>query len=142
MIQFSPIEPFDEPAAAIADYRQQAREFLVKSRQYLADDGLHQAAEKGWGAAAWMAKAVAEARGWQYQRHEEFADIINRARLAFGDERLRQLRAEWPTNCTAISTPENVSWSRRILRKGSTAWQSCSKSSNPSPKPTPRRRPT
>ncbi len=94
MIQFSPIEPFDEPAAAIADYRQQAREFLFKSRQYLADDGLHQAAEKGWGAAAWMAKAVAEARGWQYQRHEEFADIINRARLAFGDERLRQLRAE------------------------------------------------
>ena len=62
MTQSSPIEPFDEPAAAIADYRQQAREFLAKSRQYLADDDLHQAAEKGWGA-AWMAKAVAEAKG-------------------------------------------------------------------------------
>ena len=94
MTQSSPIEPFDEPATAIADYRQQAREFLAKSRQYLADDDLHQASEKGWGAAAWMAKAVAEAQGWQYRRHEEFADIINRARLASGDERLRQLRAE------------------------------------------------
>ena len=94
MTQSSPIEPFDEPAAAIADYRQQAREFLGKSRQYLADDDLHQAAEKGWGAAAWMAKAVAEAQGWQYKRHEEFADIVNRASRLSGDTRLRQLRAE------------------------------------------------
>ena len=94
MTQSSPMEPFDGHAAAVADYRQQAREFLSKSHQYLADDDLHQAAEKGWGAAAWMAKAVAEAQGWQYKRHEEFADIINRARLASGDDRLRQLRAE------------------------------------------------
>ena len=92
MTQSSPIEPFDEPAATIYDYRQQSREFLVKSRQYLADDGLHQAAEKGWGAAAWMAKAVAEAQGWQYKRHEEFADVINRTRLMSGDERLRNHR--------------------------------------------------
>lgn len=69
MTPSSPIEPFDGPAAAIADYRQQAREFLLKSRQYLADDDLHQASEKGWGAAAWMAKAVAQAQGWQYKRH-------------------------------------------------------------------------
>lgn len=94
MTQSSPIEPFNEPAAAIADYRQQAREFLTKSRQYLADDDLHQATEKGWGAAAWMAKAVAEAQGWQYKRHEEFADVVNRALRLSGDTRLRQLRAE------------------------------------------------
>ena len=92
MTQSSPTEPFNEPTAAIADYRQQAREFLVKSRQYLADDDLHQAAEKGWGATAWMAKAVAEAQGWQYKRHEEFADIVNRARGMSGDERLRTYR--------------------------------------------------
>ncbi|MDE2785325.1 MAG: hypothetical protein OXL37_01535 [Chloroflexota bacterium] len=92
MSQSSPIEPFNEPAVAIADYRQQAREFLVRSRQYLADDDLHQASEKGWGAAAWMAKAVAEAQGWQYKRHEEFADILNRTRNASGDERLRDYR--------------------------------------------------
>ena len=65
---------------------------MLKSSQYLADDQLHQASEKGWGAAAWMAKAVAQAQGWQYKRHEEFADIINRSRLMTGDEQLRNHR--------------------------------------------------
>ena len=92
MPQTTPMEPFDDAAVAIADYRQQAREFLVKSRQYLAEDDLHQASEKGWGAAAWMAKAVAEAQGWKYTRHDEFADVLNRARLLSGDARLRTFR--------------------------------------------------
>ena len=87
MSQSSPIEPFDQNSA-VADYRQQAREFLVKSRQYLAEDDLHQASEKGWGAAAWMAKAVAEAQGWQYRYHEQFNDVLNRARGLTGDPRL------------------------------------------------------
>ena len=94
MTQNSPIEPFEGPVAAVADYRQQAREFLSKSRQYLAEGDLHQASEKGWGAAAWMTKAVAEAQGWQYKRHEQFADVINRSLRLSGDARLRQLRAE------------------------------------------------
>ena len=68
MSQTSPVEPFEQAAAAVADYRQQARAFLVKSRQYLAGDDLHQASEKAWGAAAWMAKAVAEAQGWENAR--------------------------------------------------------------------------
>ena len=59
--QGSPMEPFEQEEAAVADYRQQARVFLNESRQYLAEGDLHQASEKGWGAAAWMAKAVAEA---------------------------------------------------------------------------------
>ena len=89
MTQTSPIEPFDD---AVGDYRQQARQFMLKSRQYLADGDLHQASEKGWGAAAWMAKAVAEAQGWPYTRHDEFAAVINRARILSGDARLRNLR--------------------------------------------------
>ena len=89
MTQTSPIEPFDD---AVGDYRQQAREFMLKSRQYLADGDLHQASKKGWGAAAWMAKAVAEVQGWKYTRHDEFADVINRARILSGDVRLRSLR--------------------------------------------------
>ena len=89
MTPTSPIEPFDD---AVGDYRQQARQFMLKSRQYLADGDLHQASEKGWGAAAWMAKAVAEAQGWKYTRHDEFADVINRARTLSGDARLRNLR--------------------------------------------------
>ncbi len=89
MTQTSPIEPFDD---AVGDYRRQAREFMLKSRQYLADGDLHQASEKGWGAAAWMARAVAEAQGWKYTRHDEFANVINRARILSGDARLRNLR--------------------------------------------------
>ena len=94
MTRMSPMEPFDDAVAddPVGDYRQQAREFMSKSRRYLAEGDLHQASEKGWGAAAWMAKAVAEAQGWQYTRHDEFADVINRARLLTGDERLRNFR--------------------------------------------------
>ncbi|MCY4455272.1 MAG: hypothetical protein OXC56_03050 [Chloroflexi bacterium] len=47
----------------VADYAAQAREFLTRSREYLAAGDLHQASEKGWGAAAHMAKAVAAAQG-------------------------------------------------------------------------------
>ena len=92
MTQSAPMEPFDGPAAAIADYRQQAREFLLKSRQYLADDDLHQAAEKGWGAAAWMAKAVADAQGWEYNSHAQFNGVMYRAQDLCGDVRLDDLR--------------------------------------------------
>ena len=49
MTQQSPIEPFDHPDEAVADYRQQSRQFLVKSRQYLAGDDLHQAGGKRLG---------------------------------------------------------------------------------------------
>ena len=86
------MEPFDEAAVAIADYCQQARVFLVKSRQYLAEDDLHQAAEKGWGAAAWMAKAVAEAQGWEYNRHAQFNTVMYQAQDLCGDARLDDLR--------------------------------------------------
>ncbi len=93
MPQTSPMEPFDEAVVAIDDYRQQARAFLVKSRQYLYEDDLHQASEKGWGAAAWMAKAVAEAQGWEYKRHAQFNDVMYRAQDLAGDARLDGLRA-------------------------------------------------
>ena len=93
MTQMSPMEPFEQDGGAVADYRSQAREFLVKGRQYLTDDDLHQAAEKGWGAAAWMAKAVAEAQGWKYRKHDEYWDVMYRAEEMSGDERLTDLKA-------------------------------------------------
>ena len=92
MTQSSPLEPFDGPATAVADYRQQAREFLVKGRSYLESGDLHQAAEKGWGAAAWMAKAVAEAQGWKYSRHDEFFTVMYQAQDFTGELRLENLR--------------------------------------------------
>ena len=36
---------------AVADHVNQARDFLAKSREYLTQSDLHQASEKGWGAA-------------------------------------------------------------------------------------------
>lgn len=92
MTQTSPMEPFEPDVEAVADYRQQARVFLTKSRQYLEEDDLHQASEKGWGAAAWMAKSVADAQGWEYKKHEQFNVVLNNARLLTGDGRLPGLR--------------------------------------------------
>ena len=79
--------------AAVEDYRQQARDFLARAREYLAADDLHQASEKGWGAAAWMAKAVATAQGWDYREHAQFGVICRNASDLTGNERLLDLSA-------------------------------------------------
>ena len=85
--------PENEPDfEAVNDYEAQAREFLAKGRQYLAVSDLHQAAEKGWGAAAHMVKAVAVAQGWRYDRHPDFTRVMNQASLLTGNDRLRDLR--------------------------------------------------
>ena len=91
MSQQYPMEPYENGNAIVAGYRQQSREFLAKSREYLAAGDLHQAAEKGWGAAAWMAKAVADAQGWQYSKHDQFFSVMRQARALSGDARLRNL---------------------------------------------------
>ena len=69
----------------------QARDFLGRGRRYLADGDLHQASEKGWGAAAHMAKAVALAQGWRYDRHSDFHQVISQARRLTGNDQLRIL---------------------------------------------------
>lgn len=66
-----------------------AREFLRRSREYLDDGDLHQASEKGWGAAAHIAKAVAASRGWEYEHHDQFDMIIQNARHQFRQPSLR-----------------------------------------------------
>ena len=66
----------------ITDYENQAREFLSNSRDFLAAGNLHQASEKGWGAAAHMAKAVAVAQGWEYETHSDFSEVMNQATVA------------------------------------------------------------
>ena len=52
--------------ALVPGHVEKAKEFLARSKRYLADGDLHQASEKGWGAAAHIAKAVAEANNWTY----------------------------------------------------------------------------
>ena len=86
-----PMEPYQQDGNAVADYRQQSRIFLARAREYLANDDLHQASEKGWGAAAWMAKAVAEAQGWQYNKHEEFLKVMRQAQNLSSDTRVHDL---------------------------------------------------
>ena len=76
----------------IIDYAAQAHEFLAKSREYLAQGDLHQASEKGWGAAAHMAKAVAVAQGWTYDTHSDFSLVVDQARRLTGNSGLRGFR--------------------------------------------------
>ena len=76
---------------AVFEYRQQARTFLARAQDYLANGDLHQASEKGWGSAAHMAKALAEAQGRSYRTHDEFRKLIVDCARESGVDRLRQL---------------------------------------------------
>ena len=100
---------------AVEDYRRQARDFLRKARQYLAEDDLHQASEKGWGAAAWMAKAVAVVYGWEYTEHAEFGVVLNNASELSGNNRLFELRG------IAYGLHKNFYFRKRFLSPGSIA---------------------
>ena len=86
-----PINEASDPGA-IDDYKQQARDFLAKGWEYLAAGDLHQASEKGWGAAAWMTKAVAVAQNWQYDQHAHFNVVLNNVLLTTNNDRLLALR--------------------------------------------------
>ncbi len=79
--------------AEIADYEGQAREFLANSWDYLAAGNLHQASEKGWGAAAHMAKAVATAQGWRYETHADFSEVMFQASQLANSPRIRHIRS-------------------------------------------------
>ena len=87
--------PFNGPygTEAADDNKQQAREFLAYSREFLSAGNLHLASEKAWGAAAWMTKAVATAQGWEYNKHDQFSAVLNNARQLTGDDRIRSLRS-------------------------------------------------
>ena len=77
---------------------QQSRDFFAKARRYLEEDDLHQASEKGWGAAAHMAKAVAMAQGLSYERHDEFFKVMYEAQRLTGEPRLRA----WGNTASAL----------------------------------------
>ena len=63
--------------------------FLAKAGGYLAEGDLLQASEKGWGAAAQMVKAVAEARGWAHSGHRQLFVAVDLLVKETGDEQLR-----------------------------------------------------
>ncbi len=72
-------------------YETTGRQFLARAGQYLADGDLPQASEKGWGAAAQMVKAAAEARGWPHQGHRQLYIVVDRLVAETGDRELRTL---------------------------------------------------
>lgn len=59
-------------------YSNAAREFLTQARKELAQGDLAQASEKGWGAAAQIVKALADARGWPHDGHASLFRVIRR----------------------------------------------------------------
>ena len=76
-------------ADAVADRVELARNFLERSKSYLAQGDLHQASEKGWGAASHIIKAVAAANNWQYESHDEFDSVVINARQRYRQPSLR-----------------------------------------------------
>ena len=74
----------------VTDHLGNAQIFLEKSRQYLAEGDLHQASEKGWGAAVHIAKAIAAVNGWHYEIHDEFDSVITNAGRHYNQPNLRQ----------------------------------------------------
>ncbi len=73
----------------VADHVELARDFLERSKSYLAQGDLHQASEKGWGAASHIIKAVAAANNWEYERHDDFDSVVINARQKYRQPSLR-----------------------------------------------------
>ncbi len=74
---------------AAIDHLGIAKTFLERGKVYLADGDLHQASEKGWGAASHMAKAVAVENNWPYEHHNQFDTVIVNARQRYHLPKLR-----------------------------------------------------
>ena len=76
-----------------ANYQANSRAMMAQSHAELSQGDLQQASEKGWGAAAQMMKAVAEARGWEHGRHRHLHQVASRLRSETGDGDIRRLFA-------------------------------------------------
>lgn len=79
------------------DYQAGSRAMMSQSRTELAQGDLQQASEKGWGAAAQMMKAVAQARGWEHDRHRHLHRIASRLRAETGDRDIYRFFSEAST---------------------------------------------
>ena len=69
-------------------YKEQAQVFFRQANEELDRGDLLQAAEKGWGAAAQMIKAVAQQRGWPHYEHGLLREVIGRLVEESQDEEL------------------------------------------------------
>ena len=72
-------------------YREQSRIFLEQAYLELREGDLRQAAEKGWGAASQMVKAVAQEKGWEHSHHRELFEVVSRLRRETEDREISRL---------------------------------------------------
>ena len=75
----------------VADHLELAKDFLERSKSCLAQGDLHQASEKGWGAASHIVKAVAAANNWQYESHDEFENVVLNAHQRYRQPSLLEM---------------------------------------------------
>ena len=73
-----------------AAYGAQGRVFMAQAWEELERGDLRQASEKAWGAASHMAKAVACANGWSYDKHSDFFIVARSVWELTGDDRVRR----------------------------------------------------
>ena len=66
----------DRRDARIHKHLQIAGEYWAKCPVYLAEGDLRQAGEKGWGAVAQLAKALATLRGWDHYDHVAIREAV------------------------------------------------------------------
>ncbi|MDE2745606.1 MAG: PaREP1 family protein [Chloroflexota bacterium] len=77
--------------AAVGRYSDLSSSYLRKAHEHLAEGDLVQASEKGWGAAAELVKACAEARDLDHVRHRQLWLTVNRLVDETGDRELQFL---------------------------------------------------
>ena len=75
----------------VVTYREAGRRFLVQARDELDAGDLRQASEKGWGAAAQMVKAAAQARGWPHTAHRHLLTSVTDLTEEVGDSGVHRL---------------------------------------------------
>ena len=72
-------------------YQVASRQLLRQGREELAKGDTRQAAEKGWGAAAQIVKAIAERRGWIHGGHTHLFATVKHLREETGDKDITRL---------------------------------------------------
>ena len=72
-------------------YREACHHLLAQARAELEAGHLRQAAEKGWGAAAQIVKALAVARGWSHEHHRDLFIAVRELSNDMGDPEVHRL---------------------------------------------------
>lgn len=62
----------------IEPYTTHSRRLMEHAEEELAKGDRLQASEKAWGAVAHQIKAIAERRGWEYEKHQQVFGIVQR----------------------------------------------------------------